>query len=254
MKPPGKSVARKFLLTSPAPTTRKSLALARAIAGEIAGLRGDSQVKNRVVIESARSRARAVLSSSPGRFQSCWKINLHSIQPIIPHAPSPCILLIPSLHDHSCCLCLLASLSVPLFFLLRRPPRLLPPFEPNQSTVAGKEPIVCGAISCGSTQPKATCTSMGRKRVVWVERSRERGRIMYRRREWSARNRKKRALWSWKGEEKPQWRQRDCVFSGAVIRQGWKQRKDSETGIEGVDLLSDTPGASAESHCSNEFL
>lgn len=126
----------------------------------------------------------------------------------------------------------------------------LSPLGPNQSTVAGKEPIVCGAISCGSTQPRATCTSMEKKssdsgrreRRRDRRRSRERKRITYRRVESGRAMRKRRAAIPIlkkraRGEvaSKPQWRQENCEFSRIVIRWGLKDRKESEIQAEVFD-------------------
>lgn len=60
-------------------------------------------------------------------------------------------------------------------------PFSLPSLGPNQSTVVGKEPIVCGAISCGSTQSRESYLHVDeKKKNRLAEESRERKRITQR--------------------------------------------------------------------------
>lgn len=91
-------------------------------------------------------------------------------------------------------------------------PALPPPLlGPNQSIVAGKEPIVCGAISCGSAQTKLPARRK-KKKVVWRrEKSKERKRI-------TQKKRRRR-------------REGDCDFSKITICQGMRERKRERESI-----------------------
>lgn len=139
-----------------------------AIAALRAGNAGEQQRK------SSRHRAGAIAREllSPFRGgQSCSKINLHSAHPIIPPAR---VSLNPPALDQSC----RSFFSAFPPTVLSSPSRPSISLGPNQSTVVGKEPIVCGAISCGSTQSRVSYLHVDEKkknRLAEEEQGEEQG-------------------------------------------------------------------------------